>query len=377
MLDTGDPLDASGGQGVFIRNIATASRHDVVVAGSVPWGVPLGSVVDRQAGALAIRSLPIAHHGVAGRRPLVPERLRCAIGALAMLGRVREADTLYVSSAELLLGALAWRRGAAVVFQMHGAGNPLTVSRYRWARHSLFVRFYDWLWRVLVAQVDLVLSVDESGCARACELGVRVRCEVLPPMYDESTFRLESGVSRDPNRIVFSGRLEQAKRVDLLVRALAVLVDRGRDVVLEVVGDGSQRSQLEALAATLRVSQRCVFLGWVPHSDLVGCLHAASVFVLPSANEGLTTAVLESMACGTPAVVRPVGGLRALVDEGTNGLLWEGDDAASLADVIEVALSHAWDVNSVAASVSRFGRAEVTRQLDDYLAGAHRDRRGT
>lgn len=368
VLDTGDPIESSGGQGVFVKNVVTGSRHTMTVAGTVPHGTPLGRVVERSSDRGSVRSLPIAHHGEVGRRPLVPERVRCAIGALLYMSRVPYADVFYVSSAELLLGALLWRRGRRIVFQIHGAGNALAVSRYRWARAKPFVRLYDWLWVALLRRVDLILSVDDAGCSRVRGYGIQVECSVVPPMYDESTFRVTPGARR-PGRLIYAGRLEKAKHVDMIVRAVRLLCDRGVEVSLDVVGDGSERAVLEALAASEGVSERCTFHGWVSQDELAARLRNASLFVLASGQEGVTTAVLESLACGTPAITRPIGGLGAVIAEGVNGSLWTGTEVTSLVDHIADALSRTWIPATVSATVSRFGRSEVIEVLDAQLEG--------
>jgi len=374
VLDTGDPIECSGGQGVFVRNVVTSSRHAMTVAGTVPDGITLGRAVDRSSNYGTVRSLPIAHHGSAGRRPFVPERLRCAIGALRYMGRVPHADMFYVSSAELLLGALLWRRGRPVVFQIHGAGNALAVSRYRWARTPVLVRLYDWLWVALLRRVDLILSVDDAGCDRARSCDIRVKCAVLPPMYDESLF-CSSLSDRQPGRLIYAGRLEEAKHVEMILRAVGILRARGVEVSLDVVGDGSERAALEALAVSERVSEWCTFLGWVPQDELAARLRRASLFVLASRQEGVTTAVLESLACGTPAITRPIGGLGAVITQGVNGRLWTGGDVSSLADEVADALSQTWDPAAVSATVSRFSRSEVIKKLDAQLEDLQRQTR--
>ncbi len=344
----------------------TSSKHNMTVAGTVPYGIPLGRVVDRSSDYGMIRGLPVAHHGSAGRRPWVPERLRCTIGALRYMGRAPHADMFYVSSAELLLGALIWRRHRPIVFQIHGAGNALAVSRYRWARAPVLVRMYDWLWVAVLRRVDLILSVDDAGCERARGYGIQVECAVVPPMYDESVFCSSLSEHR-PGRLIYAGRLEEAKHVEMILRAVSILRARGIEATLDIVGDGSERAALESLATSEGVSEWCTFLGWVPQEELAARLRMATVFVLASRQEGVTTAVLEALACGTPAIARPIGGLGAVITTGVNGSLWMGSDVSSLADEIDAALSRTWDPVAISATVTRFSRKVVIRNLDAKL----------
>lgn len=370
LLDTADPFDVSGGQGVFVRNVVGCSRHDMVVAGTAGHDTPLGRMAVQTLGNRRIQTLAIAHHLGAGKRPLVPERLRCALGALRFLGRVPNADVFYVSSAELLPAALARRKGRPVVFQIHGAGNALAVSRYSWARWRPFVLVWGWLWRYFVRRVDLILSVDHDGCDAARDAGATAPCVLLPPMYDDSVFTCVRREVRSKGRLVYAGRLEAAKQVDLLVRAVSLLRSRGVEVSLELIGEGTERASLESLSRHLGISEWCSFRGWLSHVELAESLQNARLFVLASAQEGLTTAVIESLACGVPALTRPVGGLRTLIRPGHNGWLWRGDGPASLADAIDSALSESFDPHAVASTVRQYRRSQVVEELDGRLERA-------
>jgi glycosyltransferase involved in cell wall biosynthesis len=369
VIDTGDPGDVSGGQSVFVRTFATSSRHEVVVAGTVPMGTRLGRVLSREVGDGSISMLGLAHHGSAGHRPLVPERLRTLVGGVMWLGRARDADLIYVQSAELMLAALLRRDRRAVVFHLHGAANPLAVSRYGWARWRLLRGAYAWFSSALLSRVDRALSVDLEGCdsiGRAT--GGRLACEVLPPAFDE---RLFSATGRPAvttgKRLVYVGRLERAKHVELLVEALARLRSAEPEWTLSLVGEGSERAALQARVVELGIADGCEFLGWRRREDLPALLRESDLFVLPSEAEGLTTAVIEAMACGTPVLCRSLAGLSRLVQPGVNGEFWYGEDAESLAAAIEAAAGSPWEHSRIAESVEGFSASRAVARVDDIL----------
>ena len=97
-----------------------------------------------------------------------------------------------------------------------------------------------------------------------------------------------------------------------------------------VIGDGPERSRLEALARELGVEDRVSFLGARPHTDMPGLLSSGEVAVFPSLMEATSVAALESMACELPVAASHVGGLPELVDEevGTLFLPADPDDLA-------------------------------------------------
>jgi glycosyltransferase involved in cell wall biosynthesis len=162
----------------------------------------------------------------------------------------------------------------------------------------------------------------------------RVRADVHRE-FPEATLRvLGNGVDvpdqpADGDAIVFVGRLEAQKGVDVLLRAMECLDER-----LLVVGDGSERASLEALAAQLDVDAE--FVGEVPPDAVTDQLRRGKVFVLPSVRgEGLPNAMLEAMAVGLPVVVTDTGGVADGVREGDTGYVVDPGDEMALRDRLE------------------------------------------
>jgi len=135
--------------------------------------------------------------------------------------------------------------------------------------------------------------------------------------------------------LVFAGRLAAVKNLELLVRALGVLRDRGVDAELRVAGDGPLRGSLEALAARQGLGPRVRFLGWVDAEALPALYGAGDLFVMCSHYEGFPNALLEAQACGLPAVVTPMKGGEKLVLDGVTGAVAAEATPACLAGAIE------------------------------------------
>ena len=133
----------------------------------------------------------------------------------------------------------------------------------------------------------------------------------------------------EPIPLAFVGRLSPEKRPALAIEAVRELVSRGVDVKLRVVGDGPLRGQLEALAMGLPV----MFIGHLENRASVATILAgARAIITPCGTETFGLAVLEAMACGTPAIVPPDGGAKELVVDGTG--LVVAPSAAAIADAV-------------------------------------------
>jgi D-inositol-3-phosphate glycosyltransferase len=141
--------------------------------------------------------------------------------------------------------------------------------------------------------------------------------------------------------MVFVGRLQQLKGVDLALETLIALRHRHRDICLAIVGGPSGpggRATLEALHRRVdeaEVVDAVSFVAPQPHERLSTWYRAADVTLVPSRAESFGLVALESSACGTPVVAAKVGGLITLVDSASTGLLVESRLPGRWADAVE------------------------------------------
>lgn len=141
---------------------------------------------------------------------------------------------------------------------------------------------------------------------------------VIPNYVETDRFKPEPNNGNKSFRIITVGRLELQKNVGTLIQAVSLL-----DVELVIVGDGSQRQELEY--ARRNTTARIRFLGNISNKLLPKMLSDSDLFVLPSLYEGHPKALLEAMSCGLPVVGTRVSGIQELIRDGENGLLSETD----------------------------------------------------
>jgi colanic acid/amylovoran biosynthesis glycosyltransferase len=147
--------------------------------------------------------------------------------------------------------------------------------------------------------------------------------------------------SSDPPLIVAIGRLIVKKGFANLIRACALLVDRGKSFRCEIFGDGPLENQLRAQIEELGLQEFVQLPGPKPQHELRARLADASVFVLPSVPEpqggmdNLPTVIMEAMATGLPVVSTRIGGIPEMVIDNQTGFLVQPEDAVALAGTIE------------------------------------------
>jgi len=135
--------------------------------------------------------------------------------------------------------------------------------------------------------------------------------------------------------VLFVGRLDQEKRVDELLRAVAA-VPGAR---LEIVGDGTEREAWHRLAADLDLADRVVWHGFVSEEELVAAYRRCAVFCMPGIAELQSLVTLEAMAAGKPVVAADAMALPHLVRPGRNGLLFPPGDVDALATSLRTLLA--------------------------------------
>jgi colanic acid/amylovoran biosynthesis glycosyltransferase len=147
--------------------------------------------------------------------------------------------------------------------------------------------------------------------------------------------------SSDPPLIVAIGRLIAKKGFTDLIRACALLVERGRPFRCEIFGEGPLESQLRGQIAELELQELVQLPGAKPQHEVRERLASADVFVLPSVPEAdggmdnLPTVIMEAMATGLPVVSTRIGGIPEMVVENETGFLVSPGDVVVLADAIE------------------------------------------
>jgi glycosyltransferase involved in cell wall biosynthesis len=142
--------------------------------------------------------------------------------------------------------------------------------------------------------------------------------------------RSRLGIPADKTILLYVGRLNAIKGVDVLLHGWSLVPGQVRDNTrLVLVGGDADNEDLLNMVASLRIDESVVLVG--TQKAVRDYYWAADVFVLASRTEGLSVALLEAMACGLPVVASRVGGTPDVVQDDVNGLLFESENCSQLA----------------------------------------------
>ncbi|MFT4010890.1 MAG: D-inositol-3-phosphate glycosyltransferase [Nocardioidaceae bacterium] len=200
---------------------------------------------------------------------------------------------------------------------------------------------------MLIANTDLeakqLINLYEADPARVEVVHPGVDLSLFTPL-DQTEARRRLGLPEHALVPLFVGRIQPLKAPDILIRAIAVLLERRPDLrgrlVVPIVGGpsgtGLERPEtLEQLAGELGVRDVVRFVPPVPQAKLREWYAAASVVVVPSYNESFGLVAIEAQATGTPVIAAAVGGLTTVVRDRVSGLLVEGHDPVDYAIALE------------------------------------------
>jgi teichuronic acid biosynthesis glycosyltransferase TuaC len=381
------PNAAEPHRAVFVRNLVGAlERHvPVTVVSPVPYAPPGRNPRWRGLRGIPRRAQDSQREVLHPRYAVIPKVARLSgltyflgvFGTLKRLVRSEAIDLLHVHCAfpdAVGVALAASRLGVPFVATAHGSDiNVYAEQRpIRWqvaralGRAGAVIAVSSALQRKITA-----LAPSASGrvlhipCAGVDRRVFHVR--------DRLAARAELGLPQQGRTVLFAGQLFPIKAVDVLIAAWQALASQQRlqpNDLLVLAGEGPQRQALQTQAAAGTGNVR--FIGEVPQERLATWLGAATLFCLPSRNEGTPNVIVEALASGRPVVASRVGGIPEVVSDGVNGLLVEPGSAPALAEAMGAALDRDWDAAMVAESVTALTWDELARRnlavLENVLA---------
>jgi teichuronic acid biosynthesis glycosyltransferase TuaC len=363
------PNRAEPVRAVFVRNLVLALRcyASVTVISPVPYAPPL-----RLPKWQALRSIPrdVRDEGytVAHPRYLVVPKLDSCSGITyfaGILGTLRRLAATW--RIDLLAAHCGFPDAVGVALAARCLNLPYTITTHGsdinvYAERAVIRPQMAWALRNAAA----IITVSEALRQKVCDLVpaasnrvVQIPCAGIDARMfhvgDRESALDALRIPRGTRIAVFAGRLVAIKAVDGLLRAWAKLQAEKRTSttdLLAIIGNGPERQALERQSAAAGTQDSVRFLGELPQAEVARWLRAATVFCLPSRNEGTPNVVMEALACGRPVVASSVGGIPAMIADGRTGFLVEPANDTALADALWRALERPWDSAALAASVA-------------------------
>lgn len=356
----------SGGMNVYVRELVSSLAQAGVRCSTYVrrWRDDLPDVVEVEPGFRVV-------HIDAGRPDLPKEALPAIVdefadGVLRDIKGIGDVDALHANY---------WLSGLAGHTLKHVLDVPLVSTFHTLARVKAETGDAEPQLRI-DAETQVIGCSDAitASCPAEADQLVRLygaapeRIELVPPGVDHAFFspgdragaRAALGLSAEHPVLLFVGRIQPLKGLEIAIRALAEVADA--NAVLVVVGGPSGVEGLEeadrcgALAEELGVAHRIRWTPPQPHHLLSTYYRAADVVLVPSRSESFGLVALEAAASGTPVVAASVGGLRTLVQHGRTGFLVDGRDPSVYAAYADQLIGSPERAGEFARAAARHGR---------------------
>ena len=211
-----------------------------------------------------------------------------------------------------------------------------------------------WLLRLVARSPTINWSNSRVMCKQLQRL-ISTEAQFVPLANSDSAELVAQSVSQTKGkaRLLTIARLERVKGIDLAIEAVQACGDMRDMFEYRIVGDGSQRAELESLIGS---SENISLLGYLSNDDVIAELRSADFVVLPSRNEGMPLVFFEALSAGKQVIASDVGDIRVCVEGKGLGWVSEAGDVAALAGNIRMALTS----NAV------FDEQEARQVLDLY-----------
>ena len=235
-------------------------------------------------------------------------------------------------------------RGVPVTFSFHG---PWALESKQEGSGKLSVFLKHWVEDRVYHRCDRFIVLSKAfGDILHQEYQVPwSKIHVIPGGVDLSRFQFDrsrpearSQLNWPQNRpILFTARrLVRRVGLDKLLMAVATIKPQIPDIWLAIAGKGPLQADLQQQATDLGLNDNVKFLGFLPDDQLPIAYQAADLSVMPSQSlEGFGLAVLESLACGTPALCTPVGGMPEILEPFSPNLITASTEATAIAERLE------------------------------------------
>lgn len=170
-------------------------------------------------------------------------------------------------------------------------------------------------------------------------------------------------------KILYVGRLHNSKGVDVLIKAIAELVNQNFDVFLDIIGNGPEEKNLKELTNKLNISNQVSFLGGKNKIEVLNAFKKSYCAVIPSRSEAFGYTVIEAMSVGTCVVGANNTGIKEIIIHNQTGLLFETNNPHDLSLQIKTILLDERKRDNLAnKGYERFlSTYETTKAIKSYM----------
>lgn len=219
--------------------------------------------------------------------------------------------------------------------------------------------------------VEKIICISDFVKREYTEKGIQEKkCIVISNGVDTDSFKPLKNKGNDKLLIVSIGRFEKWKGQEIFIKAAAVLLEKYGNLEFWLIGDGSERGNLESQIASFEISDEVKIIG--PVSNTNEYLQKADIFVHTSIEpEPFGRVIIEAMACGLPVIATKIGGPLEIINDREDGVLIPPNDVVELIKVLEMLITQSTLRKKISLGArskikSKFSIKTTTTRIQEY-----------
>ena len=217
------------------------------------------------------------------------------------------------------------KRGVVHVHGVIGERGSILNFAQRTYIHTIGHTVFKDTTKVICLTLHDAIKIRRYGCPAE-------KIRIIPNGVDVDKFRPEG--DEVESLILWVGRFVQEKGLEYLIKGLHIVAKKQPAVKLAMTGDGPLLPKIQRIVKRYKLTENVIFLGLRSREEIPSIINKASIYALPSLNEGMPYALLEAMACGKPVVGSDIPGISDVITHGQNGLLIPPRNSEALANAI-------------------------------------------
>ncbi len=339
-----------GGQLSFAIQLLNTYGNQLGLVGISTDSTPVGKWVKKEINGVVydyfayIKILPTA------KKPIIPFRLATYFALKKYKYQILSKNIVdVIVRGQHTLKAISNWEWNSICYYFPGVENPLSISRYAWAKK--FARVFDFWFLPALKNVDVILAAADLTSIMRLRIrgGVNldnVSIVSFPTHVDMNIFfpsdkikmREIFNLSKRKKILVTTGRIHWAKGWKFLIDAFYLFLQREPNSLFIFVGDGEDRIFLEKEITKKNIQDKVIITGFKEQDLVAKYIQCADVFVMGSLKEGWSTSLIEALACAKPIVSTQVSSADTIIRNNKNGFIVKQNDIMGFVTGIEKAL---------------------------------------
>ena len=208
------------------------------------------------------------------------------------------------------------------------------ITRTKTDSTSFLNRIFRLQDKIILSLIDYISPESESLISQL-DLN-RYKKKILPigaRFIDTDSLKIEKNINKRKKIVGYVGRVRKEKGVMNFIDAVPLITKEHKDIEFLIGGEGDLFNEIKRINDTKKY--KITLPGWIPEAEFSDYLNELKLFVLPTQHaEGLPTIILEAIACGTPVLATPVGGILDVIKDGATGFIMKNNSPECIAENI-------------------------------------------